>query len=934
MSSPPFASNIAIQYDDASPLFTDAGVTPVSADGQTIGQINDMSGNGYNAVLFAGRTGAVYHPTLTGGKRGITFSNQNVYSLGSPAGLLSVINSTSNWSVFWFGIPTTANGFIFSKCVSGSARVNVGISGGAINNYNNLASNTLVPLSGTPQSLCYCTPHTLAGVGTKMYLNGAADSAGSGTLPSADVTNPVGFGGQGGSPTGAYYYAGTVNVFLLYNRALLPPEVMQVSDYCFNYYGVPNPRKSAPFYIVWDSNSISMLGGTPNVPNTVQQTLGLPQGSISNLSLSGKSSTQIIGESPQAAWPILPLMREGKPILYLGYEGTNEAGGPNSIQSCIAAKAQGFDRAITATTTPGQTLGVFQTGNSYVRANWQTPACNIDGLVDLAGDPIAGNPFNWITSGYYSSDGLHPTNGAGVNLLAGMWKSVIKSVAYAGGATYVAISSIATTTLTVTCTAPTYGTGPYNIQFQQAPDVSGAPGAWANIGTNTTALTNAVTTLTQNTPYWFRAVTVDTGSTRILTTLWETATTTATAATGYTLTGPAGGASGVASTLFTVTPNGALGSSDTVTLGITGGGTCTPSSLVFPSGSVAPLTFSYLPATTGTKTLTLTDTLTLTFTGSPFSYTSDSRVATGYTVSGPNSGVVSTASTNFTFTPNGVNNETLTLPASLGTWSPTALSWASVVGALTATFTPTSGGTKALVFVSPGSLTFTVSGQPGPTAAGGWYYYSVAAATTFSITGSSTIQTGYGTAVLTITPSVAINDSVVMSDDGAGGTFSPTLLTFVNTTAAAQSVNYIARVVSAPPAFPIRAQSAAFATITGNPRSFTRTTAASASYVIAGPLSGLAGVASAIFTVTPKGVEASDTLTFSDGGNGGSFSPTSIVYSASALIQTFTYTPVVAGVYPLTITSASGRTFTGNGVYYTATSPLSNRTYVNGGFVK
>ena len=39
-----------IDFSDASTLFTDAGSTPISSDGDLIYQANDKSGNGYNAT--------------------------------------------------------------------------------------------------------------------------------------------------------------------------------------------------------------------------------------------------------------------------------------------------------------------------------------------------------------------------------------------------------------------------------------------------------------------------------------------------------------------------------------------------------------------------------------------------------------------------------------------------------------------------------------------------------------------------------------------------------------------------------------------------------------------------------------------------------------------------------------------------------------------
>lgn len=74
----------------------------------------------------------------------------------------------------------------------------------------------------------------------------------------------------------------------------------------------------------------------------------------------------------------------------------------------------------------------------------------------------------------------------------------------------------------------------------------------------------------------------------------------------YTLTGPAQGVIGVASTVFTVTPN-ALIVSTTVTPSDSGaGGTFTPTSLTF-TASAAAQTFTYTPASLGTKTISTTN---------------------------------------------------------------------------------------------------------------------------------------------------------------------------------------------------------------------------------------------------------------------------------------------------------------------------------------
>lgn len=86
-----------------------------------------------------------------------------------------------------------------------------------------------------------------------------------------------------------------------------------------------------------------------------------------------------------------------------------------------------------------------------------------------------------------------------------------------------------------------------------------------------------------------------------------------TAATTYTLAGPASGATGVASANFTVTASGTLASSVTVTPSdASNGGTFSPTSVTLASGSNTSATFVYTPASTGTKTISTTNSGTLT----------------------------------------------------------------------------------------------------------------------------------------------------------------------------------------------------------------------------------------------------------------------------------------------------------------------------------
>lgn len=73
----------------------------------------------------------------------------------------------------------------------------------------------------------------------------------------------------------------------------------------------------------------------------------------------------------------------------------------------------------------------------------------------------------------------------------------------------VSFSAITSTSVTVTTTAATGGTGPYNYQFQRAPNSGGSPGTWANVGPNSTSLSYGDSGLSPSTTYFYRVVVTD-----------------------------------------------------------------------------------------------------------------------------------------------------------------------------------------------------------------------------------------------------------------------------------------------------------------------------------------------------------------------------------------------------------------------------------------
>lgn len=91
--------------------------------------------------------------------------------------------------------------------------------------------------------------------------------------------------------------------------------------------------------------------------------------------------------------------------------------------------------------------------------------------------------------------------------------------------------------------------------------------------------------------------------------------------------------------------------------------------------------------------------------------------------------------------------------------------------------------------------------------------------------------------------------------------------------------------------------------------SFTTDAAPATATTLSGPSGGQVGVASAPFTVGANGaITGTITVTPSDGGGGGAFSPTSVNISAGIPTGTFTYTPGSAGAKTISIADTGGLT--------------------------
>lgn len=101
---------------------------------------------------------------------------------------------------------------------------------------------------------------------------------------------------------------------------------------------------------------------------------------------------------------------------------------------------------------------------------------------------------------------------------------------------------------------------------------------------------------------------------------------------------------------------------------------------------------------------------------------------------------------------------------------------------------------------------------------------------------------------------------------------------------------------------------------------------------LTGPTSGTVGQASANFTVgTDNPVQSgSVVVTPSDGGNGGTFTPTTVTLTSSATTATFTYTAATSGIKTISVTNNASLTNPSN-ISYTASAPTPVTTYTLAG---
>lgn len=184
-------------------------------------------------------------------------------------------------------------------------------------------------------------------------------------------------------------------------------------------------------------------------------------------------------------------------------------------------------------------------------------------------------------------------------------------------------------------------------------------------------------------------------------------------------------------------------------------------------------------------------------------------------------------------------------------------------------------------------------------------FHHASSSITYQVSGPSFGPLGAPSALFSVIPSQAITDTMILSDGGNGGMFTPASLSWSNS----NQTKFFTYTPASVGVKLLTLTSAEGYGVIGSPWLFTAQVAAT-SYQWSGATSGSPGVASSPIVLTANGWVSTDTVTFSDGGAGGIFTPASIVVtSSSAPIQT-QYTPSTnaSGTITLTATSLSNLT--------------------------
>lgn len=270
------------------------------------------------------------------------------------------------------------------------------------------------------------------------------------------------------------------------------------------------------------------------------------------------------------------------------------------------------------------------------------------------------------------------------------------------------------------------------------------------------------------------------------------------------------------------------------------------------------------------------------------------------TFTGPSSGNVNSASTNFTVTPDQAINGTITItPSGAGSsgLSPTILTFSNSAVAQTFTITPLTSGaitltmTNGVGLYNASPLTYTANAvAPGVPNIGTATPLNTSASIAFTpptSDGGSTITQYRATSTPGSFQNTGTSSPIVVSglSNGTPYTFTVRATNAIGNSAESSASN------SATPYVP------------------------ATTFTFTGPSSGSVRSASTNFTVTPNSTY-NGTITITPTGVGSTgLSPTVLTFNLSSAAQTFTITPLASGAITLTPTNSNGITNPANKTY-------------------
>jgi hypothetical protein len=178
---------------------------------------NDLSGNGLNGTP----TGTF--PSYNSSNNGNLVFNSNPISVGNS----SILNLTNLTLSVWFKTTKTANQILIGKSYTTSYYLNVAPNATPSNSIfsfwtrgSELQSTVITTLgNGNWHNIIA----TMSGTTKTLYYDGSQAATGTGNIPAVDSYNLV----IGNSGNTSALFSGSIGSTLVYNRALLPQEVLQ-----------------------------------------------------------------------------------------------------------------------------------------------------------------------------------------------------------------------------------------------------------------------------------------------------------------------------------------------------------------------------------------------------------------------------------------------------------------------------------------------------------------------------------------------------------------------------------------------------------------------------------------------------------------------------------------------------------------------------------